>query len=350
LARLLAPYMRGERPEFPTLPVGAPGAPPGQGIFDLPGQGLLPPLPTGDDRFPTGRFVLGASRIIAGTGSGRTIDYRHLDSYYQQRAAELPVQAPDAESSPSRRPESLTVGFHGAEPAPLSALVSGKVDWVRSLRRWAADGGMYGVITRSDPLTIPADGEEPQGPAAPHLLLMVDSSGSMAFRPQIQHPAGRGPFDVVLTACYGIFKHIEMHNLGTSVKVCCLNFSSHTIASHWHAFADLGPVKNALLTHQGGGTRLDTEAVRWAFISRPGRFLAIVITDGVLSNVVQAADEMRNIVADGCSLVLLHVGKPNAFTDAVKALGCPVHLITNVNDLVGLTLSVAEQQYAHQVQ
>ena len=92
---------------------------------------------------------------------------------------------------------------------------------------------------------------------------------------------------------------------------------------------------------------LDRQAIRHSFESRPGQFLAVAITDGCISNVPATVVELRRVVDKGCDLILLHVGQRNNFTEAIEAINCPVHIIKNAADLIGLTLQIANERYQH---
>ena len=113
----------------------------------------------------------------------------------------------------------------------------------------------------------------------------------------------------------------------------------------WHPFSQLDPVEKVLLTYQGGGTTLAPQAIRQAFDSRPGPFLAVAITDGCLSNVAAAAAELRGVVMAKCEFVLIHVGNPNKFTEVVQEMGGSVHIVQRAHELVGQTLGVARNRY-----
>ena len=202
------------------------------------------------------------------------------------------------------------------------------------------------LFKRTDPLEIPLGGDEPAAAGPPHLLLLVDSSGSMKFKPTATTPIRRGKYDIVLKACYGIFKHIERNCQANDVQVACINFSGRSIESDWHPFHSIEKVKRVLLTYQGGGTTLSAEAIRRTFEKRPGKFLAIAITDGCIRNVPAAAVELRKIADADCNLVLLHVGTPNDFTRAVREINGCVHIVNRAEDLIGLSLQITKEQYA----
>ena len=167
----------------------------------------------------------------------------------------------------------------------------------------------------------------------------------MQFNPRATNPAGRGKFDVVLMACYGIFRYIQSQGFSSRVKVHAINFSDASRSSSWHPCTSLEPVKRTLAAYQGHGTRLDVDTLRQAVADSPGKFLAIAMTDGGLKNTQEVIAELRRMLAAGHRLVHLHIGPANAFTKGVEELGCPVHLLKDANDLVGLCLDLAKSNY-----
>lgn len=87
------------------------------------------------------------------------------------------------------------------------------------------------------------------------------------------------------------------------------------------------------------------QALRAAYRERPGQILVVVMTDGGLSNTSDALSVFGDIVADGNHVVLLHIGKHNAFTTGMEKLGCSTHLLTDAGRLVGLCLDLAKERY-----
>jgi hypothetical protein len=276
-------------------------------------------------------------------------DLQELDKYYSQQAGEVVVKSQSAADN-RRQPENLEVGFLDSEPASLSALVSGQIDWFRT-RVVNEDGrNKLKFFRHSDPLQMPLGSDSLSSSDLPHLLFLVDSSSSMGFNPTSPHSNSRGKYDLVLLSCYGILKYIEDRKL-TGVQAACINFSGGCIESGWHPVSginrsnNLHKFKQVLLTYQAGGTTLDTEVVHRVFQSRPGRFLAIAVTDGGLNNTAEAALELETVVESNCSLVLLHVGEPNAFTKTVEEMNCPVYILKSGKDLVGLSLRIAKENF-----
>ena len=359
LARLLIPYLEGEsssaqqvfgasRPNDspqhgPHGPGGREGEPPDAQAQEILAQVANPfTSQAGDDQSASSE----SQQVpAAGIGGGMPIDCRSLDDYYGRRATEVVVQAEGHEQKPAKEPEMLSIGFMDAQPADLLSLATEQISWFRTRVRRRDHGKELCLFKQAEPLTIPARDDEPGEARVPHLLLVVDSSSSMGFNPQATDVRQRRKYDLVLTACYGMFNHIERKRLGADLQVACINFSSKSIASGWHEFGNMQPAKDVLLTYQGGGTTLAPHAIRQTFESRPGPFLAVVITDGCISNARSAAAELKKVVRAGCDLVLLHVGGSNDFTKAVQEMRCPVHIVKSAKDLVGLTLSIAREEY-----
>lgn len=296
-----------------------------------------------------GTTLIPAGGPLPGRSRGRGIEYSHeLDEYYSRQACSLQVKDTPNDRQ-EKEPEMLPVGFLDHAPANLRDLACGEIDWFRTRRSPPSGENPSGLqlFRRTNPLEIPANAFDPASRNVPNLLLVVDSSGSMAFNPHATGPA-RGKYDVVLMACWGLFRYISERGLGGHVWVGAVNFSGATRSSGWHRAHALDPVKRVLGFYEGGGTTLDTSAIRGARESSPGRFLIVAMTDGCLSNPPAALEELRLAVEAGHSLVLLHIGAPNAFTEGARRLGGSVHILNHAEHLVGLCLDLAKANYGAQ--
>jgi hypothetical protein len=280
-------------------------------------------------------------------GQGIRFPFEQIDEYYSRQAQRLPVH--DAtDDGREEEPELISVGFLGYAQASLRDLASGQIEWFRTRRSppTAENPSGLHLCRRTDPLEIPAQGADPGARNVPNLLLVVDSSGSMAFNPNAAG-AARGKFDVVLNACWGLFRFLKERGLENEVWVNAVNFSGTTRSSGWHRGHALDPVKRVLAAYEGGGTTLSVDALRMARESAPGSFLTVAMTDGSLSNTSAALEELHRTKADNSRnrLVLLHIGTPNGFTEGVKRLGGLVHVLQQAQELVGLCLDLAEDNY-----
>jgi hypothetical protein len=347
LAALLIPYLEepSSQQKAPySHPFGTPELPPGPRTGVIPDTG--PISDSQGDRTPASPETSGGGpRPDRSNPPPRRLDFDSLDRYYSQRAAVLPVEAEIPQQHKCREPDLVTIGFLDSERADLRALASGPIDWFGLRVTWREGRKELVPRLRTEPLEVPLGSDGLAGVGPPHLLLVVDSSGSMKFDPRAADPAQRGKYDVVLAACYGMFAHLGQFDAADDVRVACINYSRNSLESGWHAFREIGPVKRVLLQYQGGGTRLDPDSVDRAFASRPAPFLAVMITDGCLANVAEAAAALERTVHAGCELVLLHVGTPNAFTEAIRTLGRPVHILESPLDLIGLSLRIARGTY-----
>lgn len=359
LAELLVPYLEKQREDQPPSPNPNPFVRPAPG--DQPGDTNRQPPTGGPVLDPNGEphpFVpqpgdgtqrpQSARGRRAGVGEPqppRFDDPEFVDRYYSERASALVVRD-KAESSPAADPDLIVVGHLDHEPVTALGLLTGPIDWIRT-RVGTADGVMPNrlqIFRRTDPLEIPACGPEPEAYSLPHLNLVVDSSSSMGFQPAATG-AARGKYDVVLMAAWGMFAYMQQHPNAHQVQVNAVNFSNDTSVSGWHSFHNLEPVKRVLASYKGQGTTLDISKLRAAFDSRPGEMLTVVMTDGDLGNTPQALEAFAQNVASGNHLVLLHIGNANAFTKGIQDLKCPVHILKDASQLVGLCLDLAKERY-----
>jgi hypothetical protein len=341
LARILAPHIEDAHdgrttpnPFLRPLPDGD-GQTPGERGWGI-GPGDNPFVDGRDPRRARGRA--GLRPHTGPPGQDAHNDFAAIDRHYSERAEALVVRD-DGEVGLRRRPELVTVGHLDCEEASALDLVSGQIDWFHT--RWRDPGGLQ-LFRRADPLRIRAKHDDPIRQGLPHLLLLVDSSGSMRFNPLAPAPEQRGNYDIVLTACWGIFRHIEGQRVADRVQAHALNFSSRTDSSGWTPCSDLIPVKRTLAIYQGQGTRLDVRVLQRAVETSPGPFLAIAITDGGLAHTDLALAALREMVEAGNRLVLLHIGTPNKFTDGAREIGADVHVLKSSGDLLGLCLDLAK--------
>lgn len=360
LAELLVPYLEKQRDERGPGGVPAPFLPQGDGLVP-PGDGLAPPSldqngeshPFGGDRGygPSARYADhrghsgGPLPSSLGPHEPRFNDFEYIDRYYSERAKSLVIRD-ESEDKKVKVPERIIVGYLDHEPASVQDLITGQIDWVKTrVDTTQSDiAERIRLFRRAEPLEVPSGGDEPESMNMPNLLLIVDSSGSMGFNPAATEPS-RGKYDVVLMAAWGMFAYIQSRRDLQDVRVGAVNFSSDTSASGWHACTELIPVKKVLAKFKGGSTVLNVPALQKEYETRPGKILTVVMTDGNLRNTADVLAELQRMVRDGNRLVLLHIGGANAFTQGVGSLKCPVHLLSKADDLVGLCLDVAKEQY-----
>ena len=175
----------------------------------------------------------------------------------------------------------------------------------------------------------------------PDLLLIVDSSGSMAWDPV----AGNGPYDSLLRAVYSVLQFLEERQKAPYMRFAAINFSNQTVVTSWKDYADIRAIKQSLFKHQGGGTTLDCSAVSAVVNESNSPFLALMATDGQIGNAQAVADTIRKMVDRGHGFVLIQIGTANPMTELVRKLGVPVHLLSNSCELDGLCLEYARRTW-----
>ena len=130
------------------------------------------------------------------------------------------------------------------------------------------------------------------------------------------------------------------------IQACAINFSNSTNYTGWKSGSSLIEVKKKLAVYQGGGTTLDVAQLRKALNEGPGEFLTVIVTDGGLKNYQDAIGGFEEVMNKGHSVVLLHIGNANAFTEGIRKIGGQVHLLQSADDLTGLCLDLAKKTYA----
>ena len=273
-------------------------------------------------------------------------DFEAIDRYYSARAKEIDLHD-ESDEVPERKPENIVVGYLGHEEASWYDLVSGRIDWFRTRPCPTSETHPNGLklFRRTEPLEVPAKADHPNSEEVPHLLLVVDSSGSMKFN-MAAEGAARGKYDLVLLAAWGMLSYLQKPEHVDRIQACAINFSNSTSYSGWKSGSSLIEVKKKLAVYQGGGTTLDVAQLRKALNEGPGEFLTVIVTDGGLKNYQDAAVGFEEVVNKGHSVVLLHIGNANAFTEGIRKIGGQVHLLQSADDLTGLCLDLAKKTYA----
>lgn len=365
LAEILVPYLQSdaqgegempnpfERPEnLDPDGQGGGGSGAGEGIVDYPpGDTSTEGLPGEQDldSLMPPESSDGGTEVSPGVGERRPkIPYSDaIDEYYSKEASLIEIKGDDKKDHKKPRPDNIVVGFLDHEEASLMDLVSGRIDWLRTRTCEKSEGNPIGLrlFTRSDPLEVPRGGEENVSEAIPNLMVVVDSSSSMGFNPQASGQ-GRGKYDLVLLATWGMLSYFEKASNAQNHKACAINFSSNTFCSGWQTTSGLQKVKRVLGTYQGGGTTLRTGIVRQALQAQRELTLTVIITDGAISNTPDSVRVFKEAHEAGHEIVLLHIGKETPFTKGIREVGGNVHLLNNAGDLVGLCIGLARKRYA----
>jgi hypothetical protein len=301
---------------------------------------------------PTGQGPSYPPGLLAGTKEAQIPprNINDLDDYYQKRAPRISLVNDSSDNKKKAPPPEVdTLAFLDSEPTSMLSLITDPIDYFRS-RVIEQNNGQkkLQLYKRTCPLEAPISREDPAPQGVKNLLFLVDSSSSMGFNPTKE--TNRGKYDIVLLSIYGILEHIQRNALGGSMQLTVINFSSKTLESGWCKYQEairknpISKFKNTLLTYQHGGTVLDPKSLNNTFETRPGKFLAILVTDGQVAHTEKIIPEFKKIVSSDCQLAMFHIGDDTILSIAMKNLGCPVWLLKDPKDLIGLSLQVAKNK------
>lgn len=179
-------------------------------------------------------------------------------------------------------------------------------------------------------------------PMIPDIAFIIDSSSSMG-----RLTSGGDKYYVSVTAIYSILNYLKSVDKDRLMNFCVINFSSATWYSGWHDFTMLDVLKRKyILRQQSGGTSLNPRAIEQMMSEAQDLFLAIMITDGEISNNERAIRAVERLIFQGNGFSLIKIGDSgNKFVSGVEAAGGDVHVIHNVSDLSGLMIRKAEEYW-----
>jgi len=163
---------------------------------------------------------------------------------------------------------------------------------------------------------------------------IVDSSGSMQWNPD----SGTGNYDLCLRSVYSIFDYLERTEKAEISKFAAINFSNTTNATPWHSYEELDELKKVLFHHQNGGTTLDPKYLTMLNNDADFKYLAIMVTDGVIDNYQQVIPKVHDIVNLGHEFVLFQLQGVSKFSEELSNSGIDVRYLSNPEDIIGMSL------------
>lgn len=178
------------------------------------------------------------------------------------------------------------------------------------------------------------------GTLLPDLAFVIDSSGSMEYKPY----EGRGQYDLLLRAVFGVFHWLQANSLGWLLNYAVVNFSDKTVSSGWRGWSRRHALHDALFDYQGSSTHLNVDTLR-SLKSRSKRpFTVVMITDGELANTAEVLAYTRYEITPPHGLILLQIGRMTGFAKQVQRMGFSVHRVDQPADLPQLVLGAVKKR------
>ncbi len=272
--------------------------------------------------------------LQVGIGRGKSpinycLGFTALDTLYRSRVADVEI----ASELTQDRGSAFDVAYLTREEMPPGLPAFTTIDWAATR---VSSTGTLRLYTKRTPITDETPAQADMA-GFPDLLFVVDSSGSMGWKPQ----PGVGRYDSLLRAVYSVFHFLEQHNKAQYMRFAAVNFSKVTLKTAWHPFSEIRAVKELLFKHQGGGTMLRCSVIRELLGARADTFLCLMITDGRISNEHEVFETVKNTADRGHGFVFIQIGRASPLSQTIQQAGLSVHVIEDHTQLQGLCLEYA---------
>ena len=274
---------------------------------------------------------------------GSSVDYvgsfNLLNALYQERAREIMINYPIGSGNTLTTVTAIPLTTKKIDPDALNIK---KAIWSKTRIHASDEIELY----QSD-LTVDIDeGPIVQRQTILDLALLVDSSGSM----EADLVAGNeGPYDLLLRAQFSLLNWLEKNGKVNYMNFAVINFSSQTHFSGWHPYSEIRAIKEALFQFQGGGTTLNPQVIKSLYSKNKKSFLAILTTDGAISNLSDVFHELRALVRCGNQLVIIYIQNPlmdDPSAYAEMSNYAEIHNINNAHDLIGIKIDLAKKHWS----
>lgn len=302
-----------------------------------------------------GHSIAYAPRIIA------------LDEIYRQRAEKIVIDIQKEEGEALR----LAIGYMQRKEMDENHPDLDRIDWQNPELGMDEKGREeLQFFERQTPFFADRRGSE-KGGRVPDILFVVDKSGSVtAGYDPVQ---GTGPYDMVQRSIYSVFKQLEDNDLIQHMRFGIVVFEEKpNYFSGWHSYFNLDEVKKPLLNPaeygpSGRSTVLDSAVIQEAVDTNPGKFWAIVVSDGGIFNLEEACQAVSYLAQKGNQISFIDVGgvgdgsilsdelkkmmaamgyqQNQAFARHVQKVGGTVHSGSRPEDLPRMMLGKAQEMY-----
>ncbi|HME52874.1 MAG TPA: VWA domain-containing protein [Candidatus Lokiarchaeia archaeon] len=179
----------------------------------------------------------------------------------------------------------------------------------------------------------------------PDFLIVIDSSGSMRWKPNAISDGAKGPYDIALVAGFA-----AVHFARTKgIQLAAINFSGSHRECEWTR--NVGDVENILLEYEGDGTVLPTKEIIKLATANGKPVLTFIISDAGLYDWKAEMAPLTALIERGHNIVFFLIGgkaddlKQMRFVKFINE-GGRIYCIKHVNDLIGLVVDEIKRVYA----
>lgn len=179
----------------------------------------------------------------------------------------------------------------------------------------------------------------------PDFLIVIDSSGSMHWKPNATSDAAKGPYDIALVAGFAAIHFARTKG----IQLAAINFSGSHRECDWTR--NVSDVENALLEYEGDGTVLPTRELIKLATSNGKPVLIFIISDAGLYDWKAEMTPLTTLIERNHKIVFFLIGgkaedlNGRRFVEFVNE-GGRVYCIKHVNDLIGLVVDEIKRVYA----
>ncbi len=264
--------------------------------------------------------------------------FHDLDKLYKQRAEDIMMNYPSQKRTSDSR---YIVDWTGrSRISDDESFTPDEVDWASTLPIQKDDGIDLWLYRNESPIEETSSSSFSVG-GIQDICFIVDSSGSMHWNPK----EGLGEYDLLLRSIYSVFNYLEKGKKAYHLNYSAINFSDSTEFSGWHDYYSLDNVKQYLFAYQHGGTSFNSSVLDKLLAASQDSFIAIMVTDGGISNMDSTVASVRRIIRAGNDFSLIQIGGSSSFYSRLNGMKVDVNRISSPADLIGLTLKKARRAY-----
>jgi hypothetical protein len=178
----------------------------------------------------------------------------------------------------------------------------------------------------------------------PDLLLVLDSSGSMDWKPYDKRKKNKSPYHLALVASFASLNYA----LTKGAKVAAINFSDYFNVQSWTR--DSKKIEKILLKYQGMGTNLPITEIKRQCQVADRKSIVFLITDFEIFNWGVAYPDILKILQMGNKIIGFFIGgNPSELNspdfDELSELGAKFYCVNKIDDLIGLVISEIKEIY-----